>query len=460
VTSQFLCVAGDDCDGYNDRMCVCGICSVDEGSMCVVRGPSVGEGVKYGGGLYPTKLAANATTTVLCELDVSSGPAEDDGPALRGRQLYFEDTVHLLRTTANGACAVNGDTLYCWGALVGQESSTAFETPQALLTPDVRKPAGRAALGGHACVIMDRKRGLRCWGDNSNGQLGDGTTVSTSSPPSKSVLTGVHGVGVGKGFTCVVRNKRRGPVYCWGLNDKGQLGNGHTTDVYNPPKSFSKATPVITKSDFLSCASDMCCALDRSVGRVKCWGSNAYGRLGLDEHTEYSADAVEIVGLYDKNGNEGKIEVVVVGEKNVCANVAGGYMYCWGDNSNGQLGSGSWDVHQSSHPVQVSLPSKVYPDEIAISSNNVCVTSTKGNIYCWGAKNVMNGLVGSTEDVYTPVQLPRRFDARDIFAGDNHFCALDEVYHVICWGRNNKKQLGGSVYPVSSWSPLVWVDFP
>jgi len=88
-----------------------------------------------------------------------------------------------------------------------------------------------AADGGHTCALMDTG-GVRCWGENDYGQLGDGTTTDNSTPPTSDVLTGVQAIAAGNFHTCALM--KNGGMQCWGDNEHGQLGDGTTTNAPTP----------------------------------------------------------------------------------------------------------------------------------------------------------------------------------------------------------------------------------
>ena len=128
---------------------------------------------------------------------------------------------------------------------------------------------------------------VNCWGRNSNGQLGNGTTTDSSAPVAVSAFTDVSATAVsitaGSFHTCAVLNT--GAVNCWGTNSFGRLGNGTTTDSSVPVAvaAFTDgATAVsITAGDFHTCAL-------LNTGAVNCWGCNGYGQLGNDTTTDSS----------------------------------------------------------------------------------------------------------------------------------------------------------------------------
>jgi alpha-tubulin suppressor-like RCC1 family protein len=126
----------------------------------------------------------------------------------------------------------------------------------------------------HTCALTT-SGGVRCWGMNAVGQLGDGTTIGCSTPPSKDALTGVQAVALGAAHTCALMMS--GGVRCWGNNRFGQFGNGTVGPPnYNPtPPSLD----VLTGVQAIAGGGSHSCALTL-LGSVVCWGYNGFGEVG------------------------------------------------------------------------------------------------------------------------------------------------------------------------------------
>ncbi|MFV1991758.1 MAG: RCC1 domain-containing protein [Acidimicrobiales bacterium] len=169
-----------------------------------------------------------------------------------------------------------------------------------LLTGLVSKQDGVSAAGVvqveggslHTCAIT-AGGGLQCWGANSYGQLGDGTTTDSSVPVVVSGLqNGVLDVAAGLWHSCAVVSG--GGVKCWGNNSFGQLGDGTTTDSSVPLDVLDAGAP-LTNVQQVSAGFRFTCALTAGGG-VKCWGSNRYGQLG-DSTRSDSPTPVDVAGL-------------------------------------------------------------------------------------------------------------------------------------------------------------------
>ena len=118
---------------------------------------------------------------------------------------------------------------------------------------------------------------VRCWGDNRAGQLGDGTTTNHPDPPTAAAIAGAQAISVGRMHTCALM--MNGGVRCWGANYDGQLGDGTTTprgDPLGAPEVLNGVTALAPSG------ADHTCAL-LTTGRIRCWGTNNYGQLGVGD---------------------------------------------------------------------------------------------------------------------------------------------------------------------------------
>jgi alpha-tubulin suppressor-like RCC1 family protein len=368
----------------------------------------------------------------------------------------------MVSTLAYGTCVgrPRNSALYCWGRQNGVEGGWglplfALQPTPALVQVDAIEVAARAS--GHNCAIVRPTMGLRCWGDNEYGQLGDGTTTSTSAPSGVDVMRGVTKVAVGDGFTCVIKGAPVRSLYCWGRNGNGQLGRGDTVDKLTVPSETSSET-TLSAVRLLSCSNDMCCATTRSSASLFCWGAGSTNKLGYGG----TADKLrpnEVPGLKD-------IVDISASNINVCVVLKSFAAYCWGDNQAGQLGAGldfqlgSPPITQSLLPVQVILPKSIKAARITIAAYSGCLSTTSGVLYCWG-QSISEDLMQTDSFSLVPTRLPFRFQTREILSGYAHFCALDRRYRVICFGGDNSdSQLLDSVYSSDLSIPVKPVTMP
>jgi alpha-tubulin suppressor-like RCC1 family protein len=317
----------------------------------------------------------------------------------------------------------------CWGynffGQLGDGTTTTRSTPVAV-SGLVSGVTAIAAGYEHTCALMS-SGGVRCWGRNKDGQLGDGTTTTRSTPVAVSgLVSGVTAIAAGYEHTCALTSS--GGVWCWGANWSGQLGDGSYTDS-STPVAVSGLPSEVTS---IATGGFHTCALTGSGG-VWCWGRNSSGQLG-DGTTTDRGTPVAVSGL------PSEVTAIASGGVHTCALTSSGGVWCWGRNSSGQLGDGTTTARST--PVAVSgLPSGVMA--IAAGDLHTCARTSSGGVWCWGANSSGQLGDGTTTARSTPVAvsgLPSGVTA--IAAGSFHTCALTSSGGVWCWGANWSGQLG------------------
>jgi alpha-tubulin suppressor-like RCC1 family protein len=282
------------------------------------------------------------------------------------------------------------------------------------------------AASDHTCAIA-AGGGVKCWGDNSAGGLGDGTMTASATPVDVAGLAGgVDAIAAGDRYSCALT--MGGGVKCWGYNEFGQLGDGTTTDSALPVDVVGLTSGV----DAIAARGEHTCAL--ITARVKCWGANLNGQLG-DGTTTSSSLPVDVTGL-----SSGVIAIAAGGE-HTCAIATGGSVKCWGWNSAGQLGIGT--TSDSSTPVDVvGLTGDV--KAVATGGRHTCALMTSGGVKCWGYNEFGQLGNGSTANSAIPVDVAGLTgDVNAITTGGNLTCALRAATRVSCWGIDLTGQLAG-----------------
>ena len=281
-----------------------------------------------------------------------------------------------------------------------------------------------------------------CWGYNNKGQLGDGTTTNHSTPASVALLgNNVVELAGGGEHTCALLGG--GTVWCWGENGKGQLGNGTNIDSLKPvPVLLTGTVTAIAAGDEFTCAAV-------ASGGVKCWGENGRGQLGDGTTTDRSLPVVA-VGLAQPAPS------LAAGKEHTCASFANGSLVCWGENGAGQLGDGT--TADSLVPTP-SLATDV--QSVTAGQDFTCVTILADKVQCWG--NDSQGQLGDGAahvDSYFPVTVgPLPAGVLEIRSGQGHTCSLQITGAVYCWGQNNRGQLGNGVNGLSG-SPVQVIGLP
>ncbi|MEI6694369.1 MAG: fibronectin type III domain-containing protein, partial [Actinomycetes bacterium] len=241
--------------------------------------------------------------------------------------------VRAIAAGATQTCAlmITGG-VKCWGQ--GNGTGTAYST--SLIPVDVTGltsgVSGIAAGFNNTCALLTTG-GIKCWGSNNLGQLGDGTNIDSSTPVAVIGLgLPASAVTVGGGQACGLLNN--GGVKCWGANNVGQLGDGTGVKSYTPVYVNGLTTGVSA----ISAGNSHTCALI-SAGGIKCWGANYHGALGNGTMMK-SYIPVDVVGI-DGVGLSSSVSAIAAGQDHTCALFMGGGIECWGYNGFGQLGNGS-----------------------------------------------------------------------------------------------------------------------
>ena len=345
---------------------------------------------------------------------------------------------HTAAAVTGGAltsCAVTASlSALCWGQMAGDGSPllTVHTSAAAVALPAGKVSQIAAGYGGCAIVHAGGLSvSLRCWGDNTWGEIGDGTTTNRLKPVQVKGLTGpLQSVTSGSSHVCALVHNSG--AWCWGFNDDGQLGDGTTTN---------RSTPVTVNGlplnlAQIAAADDHTCALLLNQ-TVKCWGLNSKGQLG-DGTTSNSSTPVKVAGL------TGAVQIAL-GDGYTCALLASGDVQCWGLNAFGELGNGG--TTDSKSPVQVSgLTSGV--QAISGADASVCAVLQSAQVDCWGdntSGELGNGSTGGQSDTPGPV-LGGAFASDGATIGLGSFgstsCALDAGEVAECWGFNNDGEAG------------------
>jgi alpha-tubulin suppressor-like RCC1 family protein len=327
-------------------------------------------------------------------------------------------------------CALtNAGGVKCWGwnfsGQLGDSTNTDRWTPVDVYGLS----SGVIAISGgwyHTCALTNTG-GVKCWGYNYDGELGNNSTDDSWIPVDVVGLnSGVTALSAGAAHTCALTNA--GGIKCWGSNFSGKLGDGTNTDRWIPVDVYGLTEGVMA----ISAGGFNTCALT-SAGGVKCWGLNSSGQLG-DGTTTDSWIPVDVVGL------SSGVTAISSGVDFTCALTSAGGVKCWGEGGQGELGDGmgSW----SSTPVDVvGLTSGV----TAIDAENIhtCALTSDGGMKCWGANNGGQLGDGTNTDRWAPVDVVGLNSVvMAISAGGWHTCALTSTGGIKCWGNNAYGQLG------------------
>ncbi len=390
-----------------------------------------------------TCVAGATGCTTACAADTGCGPDQF---------CWVGSCVKVTAISAGGgqACALtSGGGVQCWGnngsGELGDNSKTERHLPVAvfgLSSGIVAIAAGQS----HTCALTTAG-GVLCWGDNAAGELGNNSMTGSSVPVAVSGLSsGVAAIAAGFNSTCAVTTA--GQLLCWGANGSGQLGTGSTATTSEVPVSRS---PQSLFAATVSTGFDHACAVATS-GAAFCWGGNSgylAGALGTGDKFGYTVP----IGV---SGLSSGVAAISAGQSHTCALTTAGGVLCSGYNQYGEIGNGS--MAESLVPVAVTgLSSGVAA--VSAGYYDTCALTTAGAVSCWGWNPAGQLGNNSTTESPVPVAVTGLSSGVAAIATGTAFnCALTTAGHAMCWGSNGFGQLGnnstsGSLVPINIVEP-------
>ncbi|KAB8145564.1 chromosome condensation regulator RCC1 [Chloroflexia bacterium SDU3-3] len=289
--------------------------------------------------------------------------------AISGVSTIAAGLFHTCATTMAGL-------VYCWGENsdgqlgLGDTIDRASPIPVPGITDAVAVAAGFL----HTCALLS-SGGVKCWGVDTEGELGTGSGLGAN--PSSPTPVDVLGLGdtatalaSGSFHTCVLLSG--GGVKCWGKNDRGQLGDG-TTVSGGLPVSVAGMTGVRQIVTNINSS----CVLTIEAG-VRCWGSNYNGELGNGGPRTSSPTPVDVTGL------SGNVASISTSAFFICALLTTGGVRCWGDDGSGQLGDGGAIESNTFSNVPVDVLGVTNATHIATGYYHACAALDTGEVRCWG----------------------------------------------------------------------------
>ncbi|MEM9192190.1 MAG: hypothetical protein AAGF12_23660 [Myxococcota bacterium] len=354
-----------------------------------------------------------------------------------------------LRTTALAAgfastCASKGGRLYCWGSNDQQELGVPGAVEPVLSPIEVRTtPVNALALGGsdnngaqpydaHACFLSLGR--LFCWGGNRTGQLGLGDNIGRDEPAELTAPMEMWDELDAGGFhTCA--STRLGSLYCWGVGDDGQLGQGDR-DGSTTPRSVD-----LPNVSALCTGYAHTCAV--SDGDVFCFGFNVNGELGRATETTCDRGGGQVIPCsltpIAANTEGRRFASLACGDFHTCGLTEDGEVWCWGGNGNGNLGRG--DIEGANfRPEPVNGGFRF--TQLSSGRSHNCAVRDDGAILCWGRNDEGELGLGDTLTRTEPTIVPSSLEWRDVALGERHSCAIDSGDRIFCWGMNSEGQLG------------------
>ena len=396
--------------------------------------------------VYANNSGGSPSTTFILGLNWTLTPSAEGAFITRNSSIASDimwewdydplEAQNLSLVTGEwNTCALDSNqNVFCWGrngngqigngqtgtAACGTSGHKCKDIPTA--TNDLGSDVISLAFGHqHACGLLDTGA-VKCWGRNNAGQLGtsggDKDTPQTINLGSGRTATSIY---AGGHYTCAILDDAS--VKCWGQNDQGQLGIGSTSNT-NTPTTINTLGSGRTAVSLATAFDSVCALLDD--GSVKCWGSDFDGQLGNGgTNADLSSPPSSAINL----GTSRTAKAITGGEFHFCAILDDDSIKCWGQGTDGKLGTGSTGDRSTPTSTSGSFASGRYAVAIDAGYDHTCVLLDNGDMTCWGsdADGQLGNGASSSSTVSSLssniISLGTGRTAISISAGGTHTCA-------------------------------------
>ena len=289
----------------------------------------------------------------------------------------------------------------------------------------------------HGCAVSTANRAY-CWGRNSNGQLGDGSTTNRRVPVAVGGGLTFRQISTGVSHTCAVTTTDL--AYCWGNNGRGQLGDGTTTRRLMPRAVMGG----LAFREVTTATKHTCGVTTANV--VYCWGDNISGQLGAGTTGGMQLTPRRIAGTL-------QFRQLSAGSQHTCAVSTTNRIFCWGLNSTGQVGDGT----TTNRPRAIQVAGDLFFRQVGAGRLHTCAVTPENVVYCWGdnTSGAVDNPNGFTTNIHlVPVRVEGTFRIRQVDGGLRHSCGVTPTDKAKCWGFD----VGTGVLTASN-SVLTTFDF-
>lgn len=426
--------------------------------------------------IVPTNIA-NESTPLTLDYNDNTGSTVTSGAI--SLQAKTSRVMELVGTGASTCALFDIGKIKCWGdntygtlgyGDTNNRGDNAGEMGASLPIVDLGtglKVIQLAAGLNHFCALFSTGQ-MKCWGDNGFGQLGLGD-LNARGDQANEMGDNLPFVNVGPGqilkiaagldSTCAsIKDGVTYRLVCWGENTNGQLGQGDTVNRGGTAGTTPNNLPPIPLPNqpilHLSMGDNFVCA-NQQVSGLRCWGLGSDGQLGSENTSTIGDQTNEISTLAVVEIGGGNITSMFSGQSHTCITKDDNLSYCWGSNTDGQLGLDNIaNVGTANNDMGTNLPSTLIPGSYnkrhnLSDNNNTCAINTLNDLYCWGW-----GIDGSNGNAdvttigdqagdmasLTPVDLGTGLSAKKL--AQRSICAILDNHQVKCWGTNASGTLG------------------
>lgn len=333
------------------------------------------------------------------------------------------DTRGDIVAGANHTCALfSNQTVECWGSNgYSQLGDGTLASKSNIPVPVLGLTSVTAITAGynHTCALLADST-VKCWGDNSYGQLGDGTNTKRNVPVFVLGISNAVALSTGASLsTCALLGD--GTVRCWGYNAEGQLGDGSNVSWSNQP------VQVLNVNTAVSISGGLQTCVVQSDQTVKCWGRYASGfdANGPSMHSNVPVEFAELTSVLK----------IFASSQNMCALISTQLKKCWGWFVTGDGGQPNTTLF--------STPTVVSGLDTLVSNQGDCYLMSDGFVSCWNSTYTSKNEVPSLTNVIA------------IASGDRRHCALMIGEVMKCWGYNLSGELGDGTTKTKSDTPVT-----
>jgi alpha-tubulin suppressor-like RCC1 family protein len=345
----------------------------------------------------------------------------------------------------------------CHGDPVSVENKFAGCYDHSCVSEPVRVPgvpalASLSARTSHTCGLTPAGEAW-CWGDNTVGQLGDGTDQPRAAPVKVAGGLRFTAISVGSGFTCGIATGQT--AYCWGSGTGGQLGQAAPERCGASQVACARSPLALPGRSYTAVAAGIrhACALD-TAGAAYCWGFNILGETGSGAFGETVPTPFRVPG-------DVPLASLQAGDAFTCGLTAAGRAYCWGSNNRGELGRavGGCGAVFGFASVCSPTPGPVDTSErftaLSVSNSHACGLTAAGTALCWGDNGQGQLGTGSFENRMVPALAQNGATFTAINASGAATCGTPTAGASVCWGLNLMGKLGVGTRVELSTTPLA-----